>query len=475
MILTKEEIGQWKMKRRFTLLAFCIQYFVNGMVYHLLLSTCWAYINSQLKPDKPSLVYSVMIYLMFLPTLMFSLLLTHLQDQQKRTKLCLISLNFACLIGYMCYTMSFSIYFPIIGCFLMGFRSLMDPVMIGELARSYHPDELTYTLPITNFMLFFAVLPSALIVFLTPNIKLNIGSLYITYGNFIGIVMIILYCVKEIVTVTFVSDLSREYNLKESLANLKKTGNTNDNNKDTVLLEPNDETDLETAKEFKSAEKYLSLTDAFQANDNKRTFLLNLKRIANSYDVLLMYFLVFLFYYVAYFTFSYLPLLIQAELKYSIQVYNIICLGFAFLLSIFLPIIMLVKVQSRTAYFIGLICFTLILGVGFCLYLISLERDEIFNISLLSVIGILTALYVTGEDIFLTCSIAKFVKSDIQTFADGIRVMFRAGGAAAGSFSSGFFGAYKDIFLLVLLTLLLLAIFLMVRRRSTLMNPKTTI
>ena len=475
MILTKEEIGQWKEKRKFTLVAFCIQYFVNGMVYHLMVTTCWTYINSQLKPDKPYLVYSLMIYLMFLPTLMFSLLLTHLQDQHKRTKLCLMILNFACLIGYICYTMSFSIYFPIIGCFLMGFRSLMEPVMIGELARSYHPDELTYTLPITNFMLFFAVLPAALILFLTPNIKFNIGSLYINYGNFIGIVMIMLYSVMEIITVTFVSDLSREYNLKGSLLNLRKTENTDDNNTDTVLLESTDETDLETAEEFKSVEKYLLLTEAFHANDNKRTFLLNLKRIARSYDVLLMYFLVFLFYYVTYFTFSYLPLLIQAELKYSIQVYNIISLGFAFLLSIFLTIVMLVKVQSRTAYYIGLICFTLVLGVGVCLNLISLERDKVFNISLLSVIGILTALYVTGEDIFLTCTIAKFVKSDIQTFADGMRVMSRVGGAAAGSFSSGFFGVYKDIFLLVLLSLLLLAIFLMVRRRSTLMNPKATI
>ena len=134
MILTKKEIGQWEKKRKFTLVAFCIQYFLNKVVYHLLASTCWTYINSQLKSDKPFLVYSLMIYLMFLPTLMFSLLITHLQDQQKRTKLCLMILNFACLIGYICYTMSFSIYFSIIDCFLMGFRSLMDPVMIGELA-----------------------------------------------------------------------------------------------------------------------------------------------------------------------------------------------------------------------------------------------------------------------------------------------------------------------------------------------------
>ena len=66
-------------------------------------------------------------------------------------------------------------------------------------------------------MLFFAVLPSALILFLTPKIKFYISGLYITYGNFIGMVMIILYGIMEVVIVAFVSDLSREYNLKESV------------------------------------------------------------------------------------------------------------------------------------------------------------------------------------------------------------------------------------------------------------------
>ena len=278
-------------------------------------------------------------------------------------------------------------------------------------------------------MLFFAVLPSALILFLTPKIKFYISGLYIIYGNFIGMVMIKLYGIMEVVIVAFVSDLSREYNLKESLSNLRDRKKSNN------------ETDLETKEELKCAENDLLLTDVCQENNNEVTLFLNLKRIARSYDVLLTYFLVFLFYYITYLTFSYLPLLIQVELKHIIQVYSIICLGFAFLSSKFLPIIILVKVKSRTAYYIGLVSFTLILGVGVCLNLISLERDKVFNYSLLSVIGILAALYLTGADIFLTCTIANFVKSDIQTFADGIRVMSRVCGAAAGSFSSGFFGA----------------------------------
>ena len=48
--------------------------------------------------------------------------------------------------------------------------------------------------------------------------------------------------------------------------------------------------------------------------------------------------------------------------------------------------------------------------------------------------------------------------------------MPRVGGAAAGSFSSRFFGAYKEIFLLVLLSLLLLAIFLTEHTRIMLMR-----
>ena len=174
----------------------------------------------------------------------------------------------------------------------MGFRSLMDPVMIGEFARSYHPDEL----PVTNSMLFVAELPSALIAFLTTNIKFYIGGLYITYGNSIGIEMIVL--VKILVT--------------------RET--------DDVLQESNDETDLETKEEFKPADNYLLLTDACHVNE----------RVSKNYDVWLMYFLVFLFHYVTYLTFVYLPLLIQAELKYSTQLYNIICLVLHFYYHVFI-------------------------------------------------------------------------------------------------------------------------------------------
>lgn len=82
--------------------------------------------------------------------------------------------------------------------------------------------------------------------------------------------------------------------------NLRDTEKTDD-----VLPEFNDETDLETKEEFKSTDSYLLLTDVCQANNNERTFFLNLKKISRNYDVLLMYFLVSLFYYVTYFTFGY--------------------------------------------------------------------------------------------------------------------------------------------------------------------------
>ena len=74
---------------------------------------------------------------------------------------------------------------------------------------------------------------------------------------------------------------------------------------------------------------------------------MKMKRIVNSVDVMLMYFLVFLFNYIAYFSFSYAPLLIQRELHYSAQYVNLYYLLFSVTLVLFLPVIILLKVISK--------------------------------------------------------------------------------------------------------------------------------
>ena len=125
--------------------------------------------------------------------------------------------NYICVVGGIFYCISYSLYFPIFGCALLGVRFLVQPIAIGELARSYPPEELTYKLPVVNFFYYLGYGPGSLIVFLSENVNLCIGSFQIQRGNFPGIVMFFLFVFLQFLTVAFVHNLSLEFNLKEQL------------------------------------------------------------------------------------------------------------------------------------------------------------------------------------------------------------------------------------------------------------------
>ena len=454
---TEKDLSKWRKKRFVTFITFSIEVFVMGIVYALGISTYWTYITRQLKPDKQYLVYGLMTYLHYLPTMLFGLVITNLHDKYRETKFFLVIINFITFIGAIMYTIDVSEYFPIIGCFLMGVRYLAQPVAVGELARSYRPEELTYKLPILNFFCYLSIGPASIINFVSEKISFNVGSVNIRYGNFHGIIVAVLYVFLMLLVIRFVHNLSLDFDLKEYLQ--QKAINSKDiseKHSEEERLLPNAASDPYSPKE----------------KDIKETSILNsLKRLVSNADVMLMYFLVWLFNYMAYFSFAYIPLLIQNELQYHARYVNGFYLGHTVLLLLLLPVIIFLKVDSKAAFYIGLTSYVLMLIIVFCFRAISIHQTTLFNIAFLLTILILYAIIYTCEDIFLMCTIAKFVKPDIQSFADGIRAMMRNLGSATGCLSVPLFLKDKDAFYIFQGILLLTAIVMMLFRKSVLQNP----
>ena len=458
LIPTETNLSRWRKNRFVTFIIFSTEVFVMGIVYALGISTYWTYITCQLKPDKPYLVYGLMTYLHYLPTMLFGLVITNFHDKYRETKFFLVMINFITIIGAIMYTIDFSEYFPIIGCFFMGVRYLAQPVAVGELARSYRPEELTYKLPILNFFCYLSIGPASMINFVSEKINFNVGSLSIRYGNFHGIIVAVLYIFLMLLVIRFVHNLSLDFDLKECLR--QKTILSKDISEkysEEECLLPNAESDSYTPPKEKGA---------------KETSILNsLKRLVSNVDVMLMYYLVWLFNYMAYFSFAYIPLLIQNDLQYDARYVNGFYLGHTVLLLVLLPVIIFLKINSKTSFYIGLTSYVLMLIIVFCFRAISRHQTTSFNIALLLLILVLYAIIYTCEDIFLMCTIAKFVKPDIQSFADGIRAMMRNLGSATGCLSVPLFLKRKDAFYIFQGILLLIAIVMMFFRKSVLQNP----
>ena len=453
------KLKEWKKNRSRTYVTFCMEYFVMGSVYALGTSTYWVYIKRQLKPSRPYLIYTLMTYLHYFPTMIFALNVANLHDRFRKSKLFITLINLMTIIGAVIFTIDISEYFPVIGCLLLGVRYLGQPVMVGELARSYYPEELTFKLPVMNFFFFLATAPASVINYLARDIDFNIGPIQITFGNFSGIVIAILYIVMQLLACVFMHDISAEFDLKASLQEEKKT-----------CMEVSKEADEEEPL-IKKLESKLKNNDSLQAP----SIFLNLKRLFYNIDMILLYFLVWLYNYISYFSFAYAPLLIQDELQYDAQYVNVFYFAFAVLLVLFLPFIIYMKVSSKTAYYAGLISYILMIFVGVCYKVASLNYGKAYNITLLAGIIFLYAIIYTCEDIFLVCTMAKLAKPDIQSFADGMRGMMRNLGSSTGCLSVPLFIAHKNDFYVSFLLILLFSVMMIIFRRSTLQNPKSTV
>ena len=458
-----EDIIRWKRKRLSTFIVFCVQYFVYGMVFIMLASTAWYYVTNQLKPKNPYVVYTVMTYLNYLPTFSLSLFTSNWHDKYRRTTLFVVINNYICMVGGIFYCISYSLYFPIFGCALLGVRFLVQPIAIGELARSYPPEELTYKLPVVNFFYYLGYGPGSLIVFLSENVNLCIGSFQIQRGNFPGIVMFFLFVFLQFLTVAFVHNLSLEFNLKEQLQEEKHASF------EGIPSFSDQMTSLE--EDYLDEENISLIKKQTYVKREKPSIVSKVKRLLYNTDVLLIYVLAWVFTYIAYLCLYYLPVLIQDKLHYSSQYVSVFNLGLSVILVLLLPVIIFVKVSSKVSYYIGLLSFILLILIGLCYKLTNALETKHYNIFLLSIATFLLGLVYTSEDIFLTCTIAKLVKSDIQSFADGMRVLVANCGGALGCLSIALFVEHKDIFYVSILTILLVLIMSIIARWVTLTNP----
>ena len=462
--LTNEQSKNWKLKRLSTFIVFWLVYLFHGMSASLFRTTGFIYVEGRFKAQSPYLIYSLIAGMRYLPVFMFVFIVSNLHDKYRKTRLMLIIINFLAIAGGILYIIDLSYYFPMIGSFLLGFPYLAQTIAVSEITRSHTPSEVTYKVPVLQFGFFIGALPAAIVPW-AMKCKFNVGPFLIDDSNILGLLMVIGFSSIQLLTVNFVYDLSREFDLKESLF-LKEQQNHEEDDKVSADFKP----EKENLKNKKNV-----LLQSYGGKSDEKNIINNLKRLFSNRDITLMYFLVGLFYYCWGFGFTFIPPVFLGELQYEVQILNGLFLAFSLLMLILLPFLLVFKVGSKTAYYLGFFSFFLLIVVGACLKLLDSNQSKCYNITLLSVVMTLFSLIVSGEDIFLTCTIAKLVKPDIQTFADGIRLIFYMIGCVLATGSVVFAEKHRNILFMGLLIVFLFSLSLIFMRRKTLMNPQAVV
>ena len=465
--LTEEKFKKWKRKRLTTFMIFWVSYFCIGAFANLFRITCFLYVKTHFETGSPDLIYSFVTGIRFLPVLMFTFIVSDLHDKYRKTRLILIVINFITITGGILYIIDSSYYFPIIlfsYYFLSGFRYLARTIAVGEMSRSYTPTDITYKIPVLQFGYILGAFPAAIAASVMKDITFKIGPFLIDYSNILGVLMVVAFSLIQILTVTFVHDLSLEYDLKECFLLKNKQKNIKAETADFCGPE------TENIKPEETVPKQIN-----KCNFKDKNIANSLKRLFSNYDLVLIYHLVWLFNYCFVFVVLYLPIIVLKELKYELNILNSLYLMFTVLLLIFLPFLVFSKVGSKTAYYFGFTSFLLFIPVGVSLRMIDARQDRLYNISLMVFAMILFSLFTCGDDIFLTCTISKLVRPDIQTSADGVRLILCMFGCLVATGSITLAEKHTNILFMGILILLILSLVLIVKRRKTLMNPQAIV
>ena len=118
------------------------------------------------------------------------------------------------ILGNLIYTLHYSPFYLLLGRFLGGMGGALRPIMTSEVARSFNEHEAitVFAWMAMAFSLGFVAGPGVNFAF--ANINIMWGTWHLTYANFVGIFMALVFLVNDILIYFGISDLSLQYDPK---------------------------------------------------------------------------------------------------------------------------------------------------------------------------------------------------------------------------------------------------------------------
>ena len=445
--ISEESFKTWKKKRSSTFYIYCLMYLISGMHTAFMNATIWIYVTTQILTNKSYLVFAILNAIIFLPSVLLNPFIGYFGDKFRRPKLMLCITNMLSIVGSVLYMLYYSAWYPIIGSFLLGFRFPLRSIMVAETARSYSEDEVSRKLPLFSNFYYVGLCPTVVILLFFEKVDIHIGGFHIRYGNINAIFIIVMTIIIQVLAVFYAHDLSMEYDLKQEEATQSK------------------KSEHEEIKMVKNEERKGLLVE------NRFGHLKNMKRLFTSFDVVLSYFLTFLFGYAELTMLKYIPIVVLTKLNYSIIVLNIGLLANSLLSIAIIVFLVRVYITSKSAYYACLIAFLSMIVVGFLFLLMNPTNSYTVNWILAMLVYTIFSDFYLADDVFLVCITAKLVKSDIQSFAESFRLSFKHIASVLAGLSIEIVADYYKTFYISLSLVILISLCLLLYRRKSLSKP----
>lgn len=387
-------------------------------------------------------------------------------DKTRNVRICfLVCLTFG-VIGNVLYTISITPYFALAGRFLAGFVGALRAITTGEIARCYQGDEATskITFVYLGYAVGFALGPLLSSMFL--GVDFQVGVWRVNYTNAIGLFLAGIYLVSAVATVFGVSDLSKEFDLKEFAKRIDEVS-TSDVEQSNCSDNKQDEQSLLIEKDSKKTKL---------ENDNLPNIELSmnilLQKLLCSIDLSLVMCLTF---FCSFATLAYdiWPTMIMIDmLGWTIIEVYILSAFIGFCTFILLIVLYKYPVSGQAAVYLALFALLMTAVMAILIIIICLRIENYWgNIALWCVYGLLFSIIDLVEEVFLCTVFTQMVPSSVQSFAESLRRLFTNIGGIFGILMSGsMFFAVLYICIGLIFNFLVCSFMLFIRRKKF-MNP----
>ena len=495
------------MKRKKTIIAFCIQTVLLGLDYSLTFLTLWVYLG-QMHINKSNQFYALVAVSYLLVPVFFSVPICRIADRYRNVRLMFLITNIAMVTGNLLYSLSFSPWCLVVGRVIAGCGIPLRSIMAGEIARCHQQEEITSVFSQIGMAYGFGFVAGPGINFVFDSLDVYVGEWHITFANVTGIYVAILFLFAQIMCFFLVHNLSKEYDLKaeiqkENERKLRKQLQSSDysmmTNSLTFALNLRDnesaefvnntekvETNSETEHcdsfsiDMSSIETTALLPKAtvavFLPVEEVPSLTVVVKNVLSNKDTFLM---LVLAYFENFFSITFnmwLPMAVTTTLKWSMNSLNWIVLGTG--VCSILPCLFLIfkKLTDRHVFWISTVC----VGLLACLTSVYItlgfyNSNYTLNVVLWVIYAICFSNVMIIKDIFLGGFLAKMFNSKVQALGDSLRLSSQRVGAITALLLSPLLYDYMRYLGFVYIGIVIVLVICMVLRRDTLSNPKVII
>ena len=191
------------------------------MEYSLTFATLLVYLKDFLKVDKNlNAFYSSISGIYLLSMIIASIVVGKIFDRMRRARVIFCLMTLCVIIGNVLYIIPLSPWMLFFGRLISGMAGCLKPIMISELIRSYPPDEIIPQMSAVTLSSILGYTLGPCINFLFVKADFWFLGVRIEYPNAACLVVCLFFVLAFIVSLCFVSDLSREFDLKKALKDL---------------------------------------------------------------------------------------------------------------------------------------------------------------------------------------------------------------------------------------------------------------